>query len=357
MQRRHDLRPEHGGRWLPLVWLLLAALPLTGSAQAPPASAPPAQAPAPLRLVSTSWPPFTTAPGSARFALDLVETALKTIGVPAETTFVEAAAFTPSLLSAGFDGSAAAWKDAAREEVLLYSEPYLENRLLLVGRRGTDVSATTLAALSGKRIAVVGGYAYGDAVASSTSGPQFTQSSSEEDSLAQLLAGRVDYTLMDELVIQYILRNHGEQAKNRLQIGTTPLIIRPLYLAIRRSRPDAASIIRRFNAELRQMITNRTYHKLLHVEWIRADVDGDGRTELVSASDRLGSAPPTTGYDLFRTPVPAQSAAESGAGTTRFYMGGNIYETWASVPDMYKLTGSDIPNPDQHTGSIFRFAW
>jgi hypothetical protein len=36
-------------------------------------------------------------------------------------------------------------------------------------------------------------------------------------------------------------------------------------------------------------------------------------------------------------------------------MGGNVYETWASVPDMYKLTGDQRPNPDQHTGTIFRF--
>ena len=53
--------------------------------------------------------------------------------------------------------------DADRERVLIYSEPYLENRLILVGRQGSDVSVTSLAALAGNRIALVAGYAYGEA--------------------------------------------------------------------------------------------------------------------------------------------------------------------------------------------------
>src|SRR5262245_9388287 len=105
-----------------------------------------AQAPRPqvsLSLVSTVWPPFTNAPGQPRFALDLVEAALGRIQVTAKTTLVSAGDFTPSLLSGRFDGSAAAWKDAARERALIFSQAYLENRLVLVGRSGADVSAKT----------------------------------------------------------------------------------------------------------------------------------------------------------------------------------------------------------------------
>jgi hypothetical protein len=68
----------------------------------------------------------------------------------------------------------------------------------------------------------------------------------------ELLAGEVDYTLMDELVVEYIVRNHGEQARARLRFGSTPLVKRALFLAIRRSLPEAGSIIDAFNAELRK---------------------------------------------------------------------------------------------------------
>ena len=128
------------------------------------------------------------------------------------TTIVDAAQFTTSLLSGKFDGSAAAWKDAERERTLLFSQPYLENRLILVARRGGDVSAATLADLKGKRIAIVEGYSYGEAI--DQSGPTFVRSRTEEDSLKLLLDSKVDYTLMDELVVQYIVSHYAEGGAN-----------------------------------------------------------------------------------------------------------------------------------------------
>src|SRR5436190_19663355 len=107
-------------RWAAVALLTLApALALILTAQA-----------APLRLVSTAWPPFTNAPGQPRFALDLVEAALGRVGIGTTTSIVDAASFTPGLLNERFDGSAAVWKDAERERVLLFSQPYLENRLV-----------------------------------------------------------------------------------------------------------------------------------------------------------------------------------------------------------------------------------
>jgi hypothetical protein len=137
-------------------------------------------------------------------------------------------------------------------------------------------------------------------------------------------------------------------------MGSTPLITRPLHLAIRRSRPGSAGIISRFNAELRRMIADRTYHRLLHVEWITAEVDGDGRKELVSSTDQAGPAPPDRSYDLFLAAPPAPESPPSGP---RFYFGGSIYENWAAVPENYKTSNADRPDPSRSTASLFRFAW
>jgi polar amino acid transport system substrate-binding protein len=305
-----------------------------------------------LHFVSTRWPPFTNPPGASRFAIDLVNEALKRIGLSAETAIVDEAMFTTALLSGKFDGSAAAWKDAEREAVLLYSEPYLENRLMLVGRRGADVTAKSLSDLAGKRIVLVGGYSYGDQV-NRTAGPVFIHSSGEEDSLATLLAGNADYTLMDELVIQYILNNHGDQARSRLEIGSTPLITRTLHLAVRRSRPGVEGLVTRFNAEIKRMIVDRTFHQLLQLDWILADVDGDGRAEVVSRTDQAGPRPPERPYDLALSAPKTHSDSDA----QRFYFGGSIYETWAAVPQNYKTSNSDRPDPARSTASVFRFTW
>lgn len=302
---------------------------------------------APLRLVSTPWAPFTNET-EPRFALDLVEAALGRINLTATTTIVEPARFTSSLLSNAFDGSAAAWKDPERESALVFSQPYLENRLILVGRRDEDVSATSITGLKGKRIALVEGYAYGEGI--STSGATLVPARSEEDSLAQLLANKADYVLMDDLVVQFILNNYADQARARLSVGSKPLVTRPLYFALRKTYPNAATIIGRFNAQLRGMIADKTYHRLLHVTWIRADIDGDGIPEYIPQSDKSGAVQPQHAYSLFAS----SSAAE---GQQRFYYGGTIYTDWATVPNRYKAEDPRYPDPARSTASIFKFVW
>lgn len=325
-----------------IVVLSMAAASLVMSAQA-----------TELRLVSTAWSPFTNVPGQPRFALDLVEAALNRVNITATTTIVEPAQFTAALLTGPFDGSAAAWRDPEREKALLFSQPYLENRLILVGRKGADVGAAMLAALTGRRIAIVGGYSYGNI---DKAGPVFVRSQSEEDSLTQLLQSKVDYALMDELVVQYIVNNYPKEAQTRLQLGTTPIVTRPLHFAVRRSRPDAESIITRFNTQLRGLIADRTYHKLLHLDWIRADVDGDGILELVPLSDRAGTSAPRHAY-LVSTKDPSQPTSQTIELSPRFYLGGTIYTDWASVPNRYKVDDPQRPDPSRSTGSIFKFVW
>jgi ABC-type amino acid transport substrate-binding protein len=308
-----------------------------------------------LRLVSTAWSPFTNDSGQPRFALDLVENALERIGLRARTEIVDPKGFTSALLSGDFDGSAAAWKDAERERVLVFSQPYLENRLILVGRSGADVTAASLGALAGTRVAVVEGYSYGDAL--DLSGATLVRSRSEEDSLALLLAGKADYTLMDELVVQFLVNNYPTEARTRLTFGSRALVTRPLYFAVKRARPDAESIVTRFNAQLRTMIVDRTYHRVLHVSWITADVDGDGISEFVPASDRSGTAAPQHAYAL-STPTDKRPPSEAPEGKSRFYVGGSIYPDWTSVPSQYKTDDPQSPASSRSTSSpIFRFAW
>lgn len=304
-----------------------------------------------LLLASTVWPPFTNAAGQPRFALDLVEAALDRSGVPSATTFVDNAQFTPAITTGPFDGSGAAWRDAAREKALLFSQPYLENRLILIARRGGDVSAQTLAALKGRRLGIVEGFAYGDELA--RSGATLVGAKSEEEGLRLLLDSKVDYALMDALVVQHIVEGYPEEARTRLQIGTAPLLTRSLHLAIRRSRPDAESIIQRFNSQLRAMITDRTYHRLLHVDWIRADVDGDGVAEYVAGSDQSGKQPPQYVYPLFSSAALEKQVKDQ----ERYFFGGAVYNGWSSVPDHYKVDNLGRTDAQHPTARIFTFSW
>ena len=156
---------------------------------------------------------------------------------------------------------------------------------------------------------------------------------------------------MDDIVIQHLITNHGDEARTRLAFGSTPLLTRSLHFAVRRSLPDAESNISRFNAELRGMIADRSYHRLLHLDWIRAD--GNGRTEYVPHDDQTGPLPPEHSYAPFATGSPTPEPD-----TTRcLYFGGDIYEGWATVPQQYKAPDFSRPKPNQNTFKIFTFKW
>lgn len=305
-----------------------------------------------LRLGSTPWSPFTNEAGKPRFAIDLVQAALKRIGISTETTIVPEGTLTAALLEGRFDGSPALWRDKQREDKLLYSKPYLENRLVLVARKGYDVSAPALPALSGKKIALVDGYAYGDAL-ESPRGPDYVAASTVEESLEKVLGGQADYVLMDELVVQYLLTNFPEEVKTRLAIGTEPLVVRTLHFAVRRDLPGAQSIVSEFDAELGRMIADRSYHRLLQVGWIQADVDGDGKVELVPATDQAGKDASVRGYEL----VTVTASTAKPEGKKRFFLGGQVYEDWANIPDKYKMVDPGRTPWGTQVVPMFSFKW
>jgi ABC-type amino acid transport substrate-binding protein len=305
-----------------------------------------------LHLGSTPWTPFTNEAGKPRFAIDLVQAALKRMGITVETTVVPEGTLTGALLEGKFDGSPALWRDKDREDKLIYSKPYLENRLVLVARKGFDVSAPALPALAGRRIALVDGYAYGDAL-KVAKGPAYVTASSVEESLQMVLDSRADYVLMDDLVVEYLLTNYPEEVKTRLAIGTEPLLTRTLHFALRRDVRAAQSVVDRFDAEVIKMIADRSYHRLLQVGWILADIDGDGRMELVPATDQAGREAPVRRYELVT--VTANPAKPEGK--KRFYLGGKVYDDWGSVPERYKVLDANKTPWGSQSAPIFSFKW
>jgi len=308
--------------------------------------------PAALHLGSTPWSPFTNEAGKPRYAIDLVEAALKRMGISTETAIVPEGTLTSALLEGKFDGSPALWRDPERESKLVYSKPYLENRLVLVARSGTDVSAPALPALAGKRIALVDGYAYGDAL-QVPRGPTYVAASTVEQSLEKVLAGDADYVLMDELVIQYLLTNYPNEVKTRLAIGTQPLLVRTLHFALRRNVIGAESIVARFDAEIPKMIADHSYQLLLKLGWMEADVDGDGKTELVPASDQAGNAPPVRRYEL----VTVTASPPKPDAPKRFFLGGHFYVNYTETTEKYKVMDSLKTPQGSQIVPVFSFKW
>jgi polar amino acid transport system substrate-binding protein len=288
-----------------------------------------------LKLGSDEWPPFTGNPGTERAAIELVHTALERAGIDATTTIVEWKEVEAGIRRGELDGSAAMWKTERREKDLLFSAPYIENRLVLIGRAGSDVSATRMDHLAGKRVAAVGRYAYGEQI-ERAQGVYFVSTKNDQDSLDRLLAGDVDYLLIDELVVRHLLEFQPDEVEANLEIGLRPMARRLLHFAIRKDVPNAETIIEAFNGEIRAMLGDGSYVEILQVGWIRVDVDGDGLYELVPYGDHLGEYPPGTVYDVFGDLPDDEPEPEK----QRVFYQGNIYEGWDAIPDELKARPS-----------------
>jgi hypothetical protein len=117
--------------------------------------------------------------------------------------------------------------------------------------------------------------------------------------------------------------------------------------------PGAESIVANFDAEITKMIADRSYHRLLQIGWMAADVDGDGRMELVPASDRAGQDPPVRGYEV----VTVTAAKPKLEVPKRFFLGGQVYEGWTNVPDKYKVMDANRTALGTQVVPVFSFKW
>ena len=304
-----------------------------------------------LRLASDIWPPFTDVEGRMRVAIDLVHTALSRVGVESSNEIRGDFAKLMSDLRAGtLDGSAALWRDPERETFLLFSRPYLENRLVLLGRKGSDVSTARLATLVGKRIGIVKGYSYGDAV-EAVKGPVLVRGSSDQDNIDRLLAGDLDYVLADELLIDVLFQRYGEKARVRLEVGSAPIVERSLHFAVRKDLPGAAEIVKAFDAAIGGMIADGSYNRILGLTWIRADVDGDGTPELVLGGDQAGTSAPKDPYSIFDARTPEGEVSPPPG----YVVDGRTYQSWEQIPTKYRVPVDPEPEAPAPGIKMFEF--
>jgi polar amino acid transport system substrate-binding protein len=295
--------------------------------------------PAPLRLVSDVWPPFTDVEGKPREAIDLVKAALQRGGIAAKFSIMTWSTAEAELAGGKADGSAAMWKSPEREKYLLYSKPYLENRLLLVAKKGQNVAYRSVGELTGKRLAVTKGYAYGDAVLRQPNVTLIVRDS-DADCLKAVLSGDADYLLLDALLVHHLFEFYAKKAGALIVAGDIPVVRYPLYFAIRKDYPKAEEIIDAFNKNVGKMIADGTYNTILHVPWIRADIDGDGIPEYVGSSKTGKKSLPDPSANKLGYPIFYSEPGQPGMNRTPGYViDGKSYNNWGDAASSLNRAG------------------
>jgi len=284
-----------------------------------------------LKLAADPWPPFTNIEGEKSILSDLVKEALQGIQIESTLEITEFKEVLQKINSGAYDGSPGLWISDERQEKYFFSKPYLYNQLVLVGRKGTDVSAVSFNELSGKKIGVIKNYAYGEF--ENNKEVIIVQGVSNQKNLENLLSDKIDYMLVDALLIQYMLKHQLNDVTQHLAIGQKPLLVKSLHLALSKKLENAEDILVRFDQQIENMIADGSFNELLELNWIKADIDGDGNMEMVLGSNMAGTSAPQNIYGLMMD----NSYKNQKNGPTRYYVDGKLYEDWDNIPKSYKL--------------------
>jgi ABC-type amino acid transport substrate-binding protein len=281
-----------------------------------------------LKLSSDVWPPFTNVDPEKSIALDIVEEALNNIDISVDYQIIGFDDVMIGISSGMYDGSAALWLDESRKRQLLFSEPYLQNQLILVGRKDSNVDVSSVSELKQKRIGVVKYYSYGDEIYKGKNN-RIIPGDSDQQNLERLISEEIDYFLVDALLIQYLLKYQLNDVSTLLEIGDKPLIVKSLHLGINKTIPDASQIIKAFNKNIKTMMADGTYNKILELNWVTADVNNDGQLELILAGNEAGTLAPSSSYNIMYS---EETKTDGG-----FYIDGKLYKSWDEVPNKYKV--------------------
>ena len=231
------------------------------------------------------------------------------------------------------DGSPALWETPERKERFYLSKPFLYSQLILVGRKGSDVSSTSFEDLEGKKIGVVQDYPYGEFKGRDK--VELIKGKGNQNNLEKLLSDEIDYMLVDALIIQYMLKYQLNDVTTHLAIGQEPLLVKSLHLGLRKDVENAEEILKKFDEEIAEMIADGTFNDILEVNWVQADIDGDGVVELVLGGDLAGTSAPQNIYGLMM-----DESFRQKQGPKQYYVDGKMYESWDDIPKSYKL---DLP--------------
>ena len=142
-----------------------------------------------------------------------------------------------------------------RQQDFLLSDPVYVTEDVFFYRKSRPVHWTQLSDLHGIVLGGVIGYNYGDEFArlESQGVLQVERIANEEINFEKLMLGRITAFPMDREVGRYIIAHHPHNLTGQVDFDPKVVLSAPLYLLIRKQDPQAAELIRRFNAGLAEI--------------------------------------------------------------------------------------------------------
>ncbi len=239
--------------------LLAAVLLVTAALQ-------PGRAADRLTLVTgEDYPPYVDArePGGG-LAVQLVRQVMQRMDLTAEIEIAPWRRGYEETLRGRYDATFPYVRTADRERDFLYSDPLIQVRQLVFMAAGRRFAYRSPADLKGRRVCTPLGYAPAAALQPmiDSGEVQRVTAASAAACPGLLAADRADFFIQDQR-IGAALVDKAALSGWIVAIGDPPFGISETHLIVPRSRADAAGLIARFNAALKQAVSSGAYDRLL----------------------------------------------------------------------------------------------
>jgi polar amino acid transport system substrate-binding protein len=204
----------------------------------------------PLRLMANTSPPYAdaTLPDEG-LALELVKTIFAQTDYAPQITIESWSRAVEGTRVGVYDALASVWYSKAREQDLLFSEPYLSSRLLILTSRDNRGTYTRLEQLQGSRLGVRSDYAYPVDLAAI---PNLTLVTEDRlvSNLLNLLNGKVDFVIADQRTAAMELHEYMSDKITQFSVVDIELPQVQRHVAASRSWAGHEKMIAAFNQAL-----------------------------------------------------------------------------------------------------------
>ena len=216
-----------------------------------------------ITLAGHSWEPFIgrALPGHG-LSVELVRAVFERAGYETTMEFAPWQTVMEGMKKGKYDVSVANWKTTKRQSLLLFSDPYFTNQLVVISPDRLINSTHDLNIIMQKKEATLGlmnDYAYGSILPENG---EIKRHQHYSPLLRNLASGQLTATLMDQCVANYQL-NQLPNLKAKLQVSTHPIENKPLHISILKNHPAGSTLINDFNRALKDYLASDQYTLLL----------------------------------------------------------------------------------------------
>lgn len=216
-----------------------------------------------LTIAADPWPPFIEeAHEEGGVAIHIIREAVGRSGYDVELNIMPWARAEAGVKAGDYDILPGTWYTEARSKELMYSEPYMENQLKFIKRKGQDFEYGGLESLKGKTVAVIRDYGYGDAFYEAD---YFEREAASDlvTNVRKLVNGRVDLAIEDELVARFIINDKAPALIDNIEFVEPPYSAEGLHMTTGYENPKHEAIVKAFNEGLAAMKEDGTFDQIL----------------------------------------------------------------------------------------------